>query len=109
MKFYELPIGQQFEIDGEVYLKSSPLVASHAQTGKQKFMVRSAMVGLLGQAMPAPQKEPQRQISADTVIAAFEQYYLRSVQVLAMLPAVQQQAARDELAQGRKVFLDSLN
>lgn len=109
MKFHELPIGQQFELDGEVYLKSGPLVASHAQTGKQKFMARSAMVGLLGQALPTAQEQPQRLISADTAIAAFEEYYQRSLQLLAVLPAAQQQAARDELAQGRKVFLDSLN
>jgi len=44
MKFQQLKIGQQFEYHGDFYVKSSPLVASHAETGEQKLIPRYAAI-----------------------------------------------------------------
>lgn len=36
MKFHELAVGRRFEFAGEVYLKTSPVLASHEQSGKSR-------------------------------------------------------------------------
>ena len=105
MKFNELAIGQQFEFDGVAYVKSGPFVASSIEDGKQKFMARYAVVRLLGEAAPVAKVRNERQLPADKVMAAFEIFYARCAPVLQDLP----EAAKKEIEQARKEFLDSLN
>ena len=105
MKFNEVAIGQQFEFDGEQYLKTGPLVASTVEGSKQKFMARYAVVRLLGEATPAAKEKDERQLRVGLVMAAFDTFYARCVPVLQDLP----QASRNEVEQARKEFLDSLN
>ena len=47
MKFCELPLGQQFEWQGESYSKISPLMARHLGSGEQKLIARATRVRLL--------------------------------------------------------------
>lgn len=109
LKFHELPIGQQFEFEGEIYAKSAPLVASHAQSGKQKFMPRYAVVRLAGETMPAAPVAKSGMIRAELVGSAFEEFYACCLAMLENLPVEKQDAAREEFEQARKVFLDSLH
>ena len=44
MKFQQLKIGQKFEYQGDIYVKHSPLVAIHSETGKQKLIPRYAAI-----------------------------------------------------------------
>lgn len=109
MKFHEIPIGQQFEFEGEPYVKSAPLIASHGQSGKQKFMPRYAVVRLAGDAVPAAPVQKGGMIHAEAVVLAFDEFYARCLQELENLPVEKQGAALDQLGQARKVFLDSLH
>lgn len=109
MKFHELPIGQQFEFEGEMYAKSAPLIASHAQSGKQKFMPRYAVVKLAGETLPVAPVKKGGMIRIEAVDSAFEEFYACCLRVLEKLSAEKQGAARDEFAEARKVFLDSLH
>ena len=109
MKFHELPIGQQFEFEGEVYAKSAPLIASHVQSGKQKFMPRYALVRLAGEAVPAAPAQKSGMIRAEAVVLAFDEFYGSCLSLLEILPIEKQGAARETLAEARKVFLDSLH
>ena len=109
MKFHELPIGQQFEFEGEVYAKSAPLIASHAQSGKQKFMPRYALVRLAGETMPVAPVRKSGMIRIEAVDSAFEAFYARCLRELENLPIEKQGAARETLGEARKVFLDSLH
>lgn len=109
MKFHELPIGQQFEFEGEMYAKSAPLIASHAQSGKQKFMPRYAVVRLAGEIAPVVRVQSEKTIRIETVVSVFGEFYERCLQELENLPAEKQGAVRETLAEARKVFLDSLH
>lgn len=44
MKFSLLAVGQQFEYQGETYIKSTPLIAHQVDTGEQRLIPRSASV-----------------------------------------------------------------
>lgn len=53
MKFPQLGIGERFEYEGEVYTKTSPVVA-HRASGESRMIPRSASVRPLGRdAAPA--------------------------------------------------------
>lgn len=44
MKFSLLTVGQQFEYQGETFIKSTPLIAHQVDTGEQRLIPRSATV-----------------------------------------------------------------
>lgn len=108
MKFHEIPIGQQFEFEDEVYVKTAPLVASHAQSGKQKFMARYVVVKLTGEITPVVVVQ-SKTIRIGAVVSAFDDFYEHCLQEIENLPAEKQGAARETLLEARKVFLDSLH
>ena len=58
MKFQQLKIGQAFEYQGDSYVKSSPLVASHAETGKQKLIPRYAAIVTTESSLNPDDKNP---------------------------------------------------
>lgn len=109
MKFHEIPIGQQFEFEGEMYAKSAPLIASHAQSGKQKFMPRYAVVRLAGDVVPAASVQKGGMIHAEAVVLSFDEFYACCLRELENLPVEKQGAACETLVEARKVFLDSLH
>lgn len=109
MKFHELAIGQQFELEGETYVKSAPLVANHAKTGKQRFMARYVAVSIAGEVAPVVAVQREKMLRAETVISAFDEFYGHCLQGIENLPPEKQAAGREALAQARKEFLDSLH
>ena len=108
MKFHDLPMGQQFTFQGEVYVKTGPLVASHGTSGAKKFMARSAVVQVAGEAVPAAPVKDERLVRADGVAAAFEDFYGDCLRLVEGLPEDERAAASDDLAAGRERFLHSL-
>lgn len=48
MKFRLLTVGQQFEYQGETYIKSTPLIAHQVDTGEQRLIPFSATVVTAG-------------------------------------------------------------
>lgn len=111
MKFVDLAMGQQFELEGEVYVRTGPLVASHAESGKQRFMARYMMVKPAG-AVPAEAPSKPDLLSSDAVNRAFEIYHCHCLSILGQLetelPPDQPSSIRTQLDQARHAFLDTL-
>ncbi|MGA7801149.1 MAG: hypothetical protein WCC36_10095 [Gammaproteobacteria bacterium] len=81
MKFHQLSVGQRFQSDGVNYIKTSPMIASDAHTGWQKFMARSAPVKVIEQT-PARSVSVQRALEPESVHSALGLYHTRCVQCL---------------------------
>jgi hypothetical protein len=74
MKFQHLKIGQQFSYQGETYVKSTPLVASHTETGQQKLIPRYADIQVLENAPSPEPQSPSLSLSSSQVRTAIDQY-----------------------------------
>lgn len=46
MKFHLLPLGSRFELEGETYIKISPLVSERADGGQRRMIRRAAEVAV---------------------------------------------------------------
>lgn len=57
MKFSLVAIGSRFEYQGQIYTKTTPLVAAAVDTGTQKLIPRSASVQLID-AVPTERVTP---------------------------------------------------
>ena len=77
MKFHDLSIGQRFELDGEAYVKTSPVLAGKADGGGTRFMARYVMVKLLDGEAPRAKVAQEKMLRAEAVLAAFEAYHAR--------------------------------
>ena len=113
MKFQQLKIGQQFEYQGDFYVKSSPLVASHAETGEQKLIPRyAAIVSHRYPPQPLMDKNLARNLNSKQVQIAFNKFYdcyLDSLQQLK--PGIEAQALesfQNNLDNARQLFLSEL-
>lgn len=112
MKFQHLKIGQQFSYQGESYVKTTPLVASHAESGQQKLIPRYAEIQLLHNGpAPAPQASPQS-LNTTQVRTAFDQFHqlcLTALQdYLSQLDEATLQAVQARLKAAHKQILQQL-
>ena len=104
MKFKLLSIGQKFEYDGVVYVKTSPLVASNIETGHNKMIPRYAMLTLLDNSNEKKQIS-DKQVSSNEVLTAFNNFYEKCIKTLenknALIPEIKDEMdkARDEFSQ----------
>jgi hypothetical protein len=76
-KFTLIPVGENFEFQGERYSKTGPLTASSVDGKRQRMIPRSAMVKSLS-APEEPETPPAAQcatLDAATTLSAFEQYH----------------------------------
>ncbi|MBZ0104811.1 MAG: hypothetical protein K8H84_04185 [Sulfuricella denitrificans] len=112
MKFMDLALGQKFELEGEIYVRTGPLVASHAENSKQRFMARYVSVTPLGESTSAS-PQPANTLSSGKVNIAFENYHAQCLGALeqldAELPPDRLGALRKQIEQARQTFLDTLN
>lgn len=109
MKFHDLAIGQRFELDGVVYVKTSPVLAGQAEGGGSKFMPRYVMVKLLDGAAPCAKVEQEKMLRAETVLAAFDAYHARCRELIEeALPADRLQEIAGVLEGERKGFIDAV-
>lgn len=113
MKFTQLPMGQRFELDGAVYVKTSPMMAAKEGTGESRFMARYMVVKVLGGAEIPAQPREERKVEEEAVRAAFEQYHSRCRQALEQLagaiPAQQLELLLAEGEEERRRFLEVLS
>ena len=102
MKFKLLSIGQKFKYQNEVYVKASPIVASHIATGHNKMIPAYAVLTLLdntSENVPVLSKEP---LIAEDILNAFNQFYEKCMATLekneALVPVIKNELdkARDE-------------
>lgn len=114
MKFHDLAIGQRFELDGAIYVKTSPVLASPEVGGTTKFMARYVAVRPLeGERRPAAAAQEKRLISGALALEAFAVYHAACQQALASLegelPAARVGALRDAIESARRDFLAAVN
>lgn len=111
MKFMDLAMGQNFELDGEIYVRSGPLLASHAESGKQRFMARYMMVKPVGELTSETPRKPDM-VSSDSVKTAFAVFHDHCQSLLgqleAELPPDRLSTIRVQLDQARHTFLNTL-
>jgi len=112
MKFQQLKIGQEFEYQGDFYVKSSPLVANHVETGEQKLIPRYAAIVVTGTSTTPDDKRPARNLNSKQVQIAFDKFYdcyLDSLQKLK--PVIEAQTIepfQNKLDKARHLFLSEL-
>lgn len=110
MKFHQVAVGQRFEFEGKVYVKSRPLTAIHEASGQTQMIRRSANVTLPGERVAEP-SAPQV-LEAEAVRAAFEDFYAHCVACLQDMETEQNaktlSAAHSRIERARKEFLETL-
>ncbi len=97
MKLQHLAIGERFEYEGQVFVKTGPLTAC-GEMGGQRMIPRHAMLRPVAAATPVPAA-----VVADEarVHAAFERFYLVCAD---LVPP----ASQAELAAARQRFLQEM-
>ena len=112
MKFQQLKIGQKFEYQGNTYVKSSPLIASHAETGEQKLIPRYAAVVVTDTTMPSGDKKITRKLNTEQVQIAFEKFYTAVLESLTMsgakIDAHTLESMHNQLESSRQEFFKEL-
>lgn len=109
MKFHDVAIGQRFELDGAVYIKTSPVLASRDTDGERKFLARYVLVRSLDGSEPRPAEKAGQLLRAEAVLAAFDAYHARCREMIeAELPADKVQEIADALEGERQGFLDAV-
>jgi len=98
MKLQQLSIGERFEYQGEIFVKSGPLTAVGEHSG-QRVIPRYALLRPVGATAPVNDAAPM--LPAAKVQAAFEDFYVRCQSLV----TADGQAA---LAKAREDFLAAL-
>lgn len=109
MKFHDLAIGQRFELENELYLKTSPVLASKVEGGTSRFVARYVPVKPTDEEKPRARAESVRLLQPEEVLAAFEIFHTNCRQALEQLegelPASRVEALQHLLEQGRQGFV----
>jgi len=71
MKFHQLPVGTRFRLDGDWYLKCTPLVATRETDRQDRLIRRSARV----ETTPVAGTEPPAERTSPPFMAALEAYH----------------------------------
>lgn len=114
MRFSQLPLGQRFELEGNRYVKTGPLLAAEEAGGKSRFIGKYVLVKPLDGAEMAASvavASPQT-VDADAVAAAFEDFYRQARAIIDTLEAEADATtvsrARSDLDAARAIFLAAL-
>lgn len=107
MKFKLLSIGQRFKFEDEVYVKTSPIVASNVETGHNKMIPRYATLTLLDNNSEDVAVVSNETISAKETLDAFNNFYEKCIATLekndVLVPVI-----KDELDNARDEFIQNL-
>ena len=113
MKFHDLPLGARFELEGAVYVKSSPVLANREGSGESRFMARYKVVTPLDGATAKPRAARGRMLKEEAVLAALEGFHGHCREILAglggELSAERLAALRAEVDAARAAFLEALS
>ena len=112
MKFQQLKIGQKFEYQGDIYVKHSPLVAIHSETGEHKLIPRYAAIVVTVSDLPAKDKAVSREINSDQIQTAFDRFYTDVLEELAKagsdIDAHTLESIKNRLENSRQNFFNEL-
>ena len=103
MKFQLLQIGQRFEFEGKVYVKTGPVAASEEATGKQRMIPRYAVLKVFDATAAEAPKARRSALEKDDVVLLFDAFYRECVDI-----ASSNEGALDRLQAARQRFLDAL-
>lgn len=106
MKFSQVPVGQRFEFQGDVYTKTGPVTARDDRSGRSRMIPRSGEVSLLGAGAAAPVPLRSAGLDPERVRAAVDRYHAAAEHALA---ADDPEVARAMLAAARAEFLAALD
>jgi hypothetical protein len=116
VKFHEISIGQPFNFEGDVYVKTGPVMASRERDGSRRLMRRSSQVTLSDEETCAESVEAATStevLTREQVLTAFEAFLGLCDRCLEdMLDACDQRAveeARRALHRGRNEFIAALS
>ncbi|HUW28651.1 MAG TPA: hypothetical protein VMV97_08575 [Sulfuriferula sp.] len=111
MKFPQLPVGAQFELDGKTYTKVSPLVAAAEDGSGQRVIPRYAVLRPIGEPVQAKAAEHAGQLDPDKVRVAFARFEADAMRLLDEAcgdDAGRCDAFKAELAEAGQRFRDGL-
>ncbi len=77
VKFHEIPIGQRFSFEGEIYAKTGPVMAVCERDGARRLMRRSSEVTLAAAETATPgheQSAADAPLTRGQVLLAFERF-----------------------------------
>ncbi len=98
MKFHQVQEGQRFLYKDQVYIKVSPVIARHDQSGEQKFLRRADSVEVLAdQSLPSTTPGMRKNIEVKKVKAMFDDFYSQCVSVIESELAAQPQACKEKI------------
>lgn len=97
MKLQHLAIGDRFEYDGKIFVKTGPLTASSDQGGQQ-IIPRYAVLKPLDQPVADARTGSRERLNKAAVLAAFDRFYRTSERLC-------DASAHSELARARSDFL----
>jgi hypothetical protein len=107
MKFKLLSIGQKFKFQNEVYVKTSPLIASNVETGHNKMIPRYATLILLDNTSEKQPKITDKPVDAKDVLTTFNIFYEKCISTLennnVLVPII-----KDEMDKARDEFIQQL-
>lgn len=108
MKFKLLSIGQKFKYQDEVYVKTSPIIASNVETGHNKMIPAYATLTLLDNSGEDKQSKTKEAVNAKEVLSAFNIFYEKCIKTLEsndmLVPVI-----KDELDKARDEFTAQLH
>ncbi|MFK5914376.1 MAG: hypothetical protein QM484_08370 [Woeseiaceae bacterium] len=97
MKFKLLSIGQKFSFQDNVYVKTSPIIASNVETGHNKMIPAYATLTLLDQSVVEEEITKKEELKSEDVIKAFNAFYAQCVNLIEDKKALD--LARDQFLQ----------
>ena len=107
MKFKLLSVGQKFKYQDEVYVKTSPIVASNAKTGHNKMIPAYAALTLLDNSSEDAPVLSQEPLIAEDILSAFNVFYEKCISTLEK-NNVHVPVIKDELDKARDEFTQHL-
>lgn len=97
MKFKLLSIGQKLEYQGEVYVKTSSIIASNVETNHNKMIPAYATLNLLSQSIAEKEIKTQENLNTEQIISAFNDFYADCITLVENKTALE--LARDKFMQ----------
>lgn len=97
MKLQHLAIGDRFEYEGKIYVKTGPLTASSDQGGQQ-LIPRYAVLKPLDAPVAGKSPASREKVNKAAVLAAFDRFYRTSERLCAP-------GSQADLAKAREEFL----
>ncbi len=100
MKLQHLAIGDRFEYDGKIFVKTGPLTAA-SDEGGQQMIPRYAVLKPIDLPPREEKAGMRRKLEEKTVLAAFDDFYQ-------VCSALLDEAALPALADARQRFIDRI-